>query len=120
MKDKVIAITGASSGIGLALAHAFARRGNHLSLCARREVVLEAEAEKLRAAYSVQVHTAAVDVTDAAACQQFIEETVHTYGRLDVLVCNAGISMRAQLADLELKVLEQVMDVNFWGAVYCA
>lgn len=119
MKNKVVAITGASSGIGLALAHRFAAAGSHLSLCARRLDVLQEVQQKLRQQYGVEVHISAVDVTQQADCQRFIDETVQQFGQMDVLINNAGITMRAQLAELDPKVLHHVMDVNFWGTVYC-
>ncbi len=61
----------------------------------------------------------ATDVTREADCRRLIERTVERFGRIDILICNAGISMRALFDDVDLDVLRHLMDVNFWGAVYC-
>jgi NADP-dependent 3-hydroxy acid dehydrogenase YdfG len=59
------------------------------------------------------------DVTVEQDCAMLIKQAVLTFGRVDVLINNAGISMRALFKDVELKVLKSLMDVNFWGTVYC-
>ena len=61
----------------------------------------------------------AVDVTDAEQCKALIDTAVATFGGIDVLICNAGISMRALFDDVDLEVLHRLMDVNFWGTVNC-
>jgi short-subunit dehydrogenase len=119
MKDKVVLITGASSGIGEALAHTFARQGSHLALAARSADALAQLQQTLTAKYGVQVWVQPTDVTDAQACKTLVQGAVDTFGRLDVLIANAGITMRAQLKDATPEVLRQVMEVNLWGAVYC-
>jgi short-subunit dehydrogenase len=119
MKDKVVIITGASSGIGLATAKEFARRGSKVVMAARNEEKLEKIETELKnrgcEAYAVKT-----DVTIQENCRNLIEKTVEKYGRIDVLINNAGISMRALFEDVEINVLKQVMDVNFWGIVYCS
>ena len=117
-KNKVVVITGASSGIGAALARAFARRGALLTLAARREDALATVARECEA-LGGQVRIVPTDVTRKEDCQRLIDTTVSTWGRLDVLINNAGISMRALFVETDLEVLEKVMAVNFWGTVYC-
>ncbi len=117
-KDKVAVITGASSGIGLALAREFAAQGAAVVLGARtedklREVAKEIESRGGRAVF------AATDVTKEADCECLIETGVKAFGKIDILICNAGISMRALFDDVDLNVLHRLMDVNFWGTVNC-
>ncbi len=118
MNNKVVIITGASSGIGLALAKAFAKEGAKLSLGARsidklNELVTEFEKEGVDA---IAVKT---DVSNEEDCKNLIEQTKQKFGKIDILINNAGISMRAAFKDVDLDVLKKLMDVNFWGTVYC-
>jgi short-subunit dehydrogenase len=117
-KDKVVIVTGASSGIGEATARKFARYGSKVVLAARSEdrlseIVSELRAENLEATYVV------ADVSDEMDCKRLIEQTINSYGGIDILVNNAGLSMRASFQEVEIKVLHRLMDVNFWGSVYC-
>lgn len=118
MKNKVVVITGASSGIGLACAREFARAGARLSLAARNEEKLQTLSEELQERGS-EVLVVPTDVTREDQCKTLIDKTVERFGRIDVLICNAGISMRARFIDLDLSVLHRLMDTNFWGCVYC-
>lgn len=115
MKNKVVVITGASSGIGKALATTYAKSGAKLVLGARRLDRLESLASEL----DTETICVATDVTKEQDCKQLIDSAVDHFGKIDVLINNAGISMRALFEDLELDVLRNVMDVNFWGTVYC-
>lgn len=118
MKDltnKVVIITGASSGIGLALAHEFSGTGACVILAARSVDKLEAVAASLPG----ESLAVGCDVTKDEQCRELIRRTVDRFGRIDILINNAGISMRAIVDDVELDVLHRLMDVNFWGAVYC-
>lgn len=117
-RDKVVIITGASSGIGLAAAKLFGSYGAKVVMAARRLDKLEAEAPFISSNPS-NVLCVKCDVTLEADCKALVEAAVNAYGRIDVLVNNAGISMRAMFKDLELSVLHSLMDVNFWGTVYC-
>lgn len=114
----VAIITGASSGIGEACARQMAKEGYDVVIAARNKKNLERVAEKM-SSLGVRVLAVPTDVTDPDACRVLIEETIRTFHRIDVLINNAGISMRAMLLDLNLDVLHRVMDVNFWGMVYC-
>jgi short-subunit dehydrogenase len=64
-------------------------------------------------------HTVACDVSKEQDCKRFIESTIKTFGGIDILINNAGISMRALVKDVNIEVMRKVMDVNFYGAVYC-
>lgn len=118
MQDKVIIITGASSGIGLACAREFARRGAKLALAARSmDKLLEIEAELKTE--NIDVICVKTDVSSESDCKHLIDKTIKSFGKIDILINNAGISMRALFKDVDLNVLKQLMDVNFWGTVYC-
>lgn len=119
LNGKVVVITGASSGIGEAMAKVYSAMGAKVVLGARSEEKLaeltaEIEKEGGKAAYC------AADVTKPEECKALIEKAVEAFGGIDVLICNAGISMRAIFDDVDLSVLHRLMDVNFWGTVYCA
>lgn len=116
MKNKVIVITGASSGIGRALAIEFASRGARLSLGARRTDLLESLQTELP---GTDILITKTDVSIENDCRKLVEETIRRFGQIDVLINNAGISMRALFEEVDLKVIRQLMDVNFYGTVYC-
>jgi short-subunit dehydrogenase len=118
MKDKVVIITGASSGIGLACAREFAKQGAILCLAARSIDKLQEVKAELEAQGS-KIIVVQTDVSQELDCRNMVQAAVDEFGRLDILVNNAGISMRALFNDLDVKVMKQVMDINFWGAVYC-
>jgi short-subunit dehydrogenase len=119
MKDNVVAITGASKGIGAELARQLAVKGAKLVLAARSEKELEevaAECRKLGA----DVVTVRADVSLERDCQAFIAGAVLAFGRLDTLVNNAGATMWARFEDIhDMSILERIMQVNYMGAVYC-
>ena len=117
MKDKVVIITGGSSGIGLACAEAFGQRGATIIVTGRNTKRLEEAAERLQAK-SIRIHTIEADAASEADNQRVVEETISRFGAIDILVNNAGISMRALFEDLQLDVFRQVMDINFYGTVY--
>lgn len=118
MRDKVVIVTGASSGIGKALVYELARQGAKIVIAARNlEELLNIEQDlKKSGADILSIRT---DVTKELACKELVEQTYTHFGRIDVLINNAGISMRALLENLDTSVLHKVMDVNFWGTVYC-
>jgi short-subunit dehydrogenase len=119
LKDKVVVITGASSGIGKSLAFQFAQQGAKLVLGARQFVTLCQITQTIEQQYNTRAVAVACDVTIENDCAQLIKQAVLTFGRIDILVNNAGISMRALFNDAEVNVLKNLMDVNFWGTVYC-
>ena len=118
LRDKVIVITGASSGIGEAMAKEYAAQGAKVVLGARSVQKLQLLAGDIRSTGGRAAYCG-VDVTKPAECKELIGTAVREFGGIDVLICNAGISMRAIFDDVELDVLHKLMDVNFWGAVYC-
>jgi len=119
LKGRVVIITGASSGIGKACAEEFAKKGANVVLAARQYVKLCEITQEIQSKYKVKTLAVQVDVTKEEDCKALIDQTLLAMGQIDILVNNAGISMRALFKDLDLDVLRQVMDINFWGAVYC-
>tara|TARA_B100000315_G_C14502893_1_gene553181 strand:- start:514 stop:1305 length:792 start_codon:yes stop_codon:yes gene_type:complete len=118
MKNKVIIITGASSGIGTSLAFELAKNNNKLVLASRNKkrlskIVKEIHDKRIDAIY---VQT---DVTNKENCKNLIDKTISRYGRIDVLINNAGISMYALFNELDLSIVKKVMNTNFWGTVNC-
>ena len=119
LKNKTIIITGASSGIGKSCAEEFAKRGANLVLGARQYLTLCEIAQDLEKRYNIKAVAVQCDVSKEADCVELISQAMVTFKRLDVLINNAGISMRALFNHVDLNVLRNLMDVNFWGAVYC-
>jgi dehydrogenase/reductase SDR family protein 7B len=118
LKNKVVIITGASSGIGEACAYTFAKKGAQIVLAARncdKLTLVKQNCETLGA----EVLLVKCDVSIESDCQHLISQTIAQFKTVDVLINNAGISMRALFTELDLNVLKQVMDINFWGTVYC-
>jgi NADP-dependent 3-hydroxy acid dehydrogenase YdfG len=117
-RDKVIIVTGASSGIGESIALEFAKYGSKVVLAARSEKKLSEIVKRINndGLSAIYIKT---DVSIEDDCKRLIDKTVDKYGTVDILINNAGLSMRASFLDVELKVLHQLMDVNFWGTVYC-
>ena len=118
LANKVIVITGASSGIGEAMAKEYAAQGAKVVLGARSVQKLQLLAGDIRSKGG-QAAYCGVDVTDPSECKELIDTAVREFGGIDVLICNAGISMRAIFDDVDLGVLHKLMDVNFWGTVNC-
>lgn len=116
-RDKVIIVTGASSGIGLATANLFATLEAKVVMAARSIDKLEEIRAKMPD--PTKVLCVKTDVSKEADCENLIKQTVEKFGRIDILINNAGISMRAMFLDLDLDVIRRLMDTNFWGTVYC-
>ncbi|TKC06275.1 SDR family oxidoreductase [Pedobacter frigoris] len=118
-KNKVVIITGASSGIGKSCAEEFAKRGANLVLAARQYVTLCEITSDLEKNYGIKAVAVQTDVSKESDCEQLVKQALVTFNRIDILVNNAGLSMRALFNELDLSVLKNLMDVNFWGTVYC-
>jgi len=118
-RDQVVIVTGASSGIGKALALQLAGQGAKVVLAARRAEMLEKVAAACRQARG-EALAVPTDVADEVQCRELVEKTVAAFDRLDVLVNNAGLAVIARLEDYpDLSLFRHTMDVNFYGAVYC-
>ena len=115
-KQKIVAVTGGSEGIGKALVEALLQRGARVSTCGRNHDKLY---KMQRDFASFPLHTTVTDVSNENECRRFIESTIKVFGGVDVLINNAGISMRSELKDATGDVIRKVMDINFFGAVYC-
>ncbi|MCX6279605.1 MAG: SDR family oxidoreductase [Bacteroidetes bacterium] len=114
MKNKVVIITGASSGIGKALAFQCAAKGAKLVLASRSGLIAD-EIYK----FGYEILNVKTDVSKELDCKDLIGQAVEKFGAIDILINNAGISMRAIFEEVDLNVIRQLMDTNFWGTVYC-
>jgi short-subunit dehydrogenase len=114
--NKVVAVTGGSDGIGKALVNKLIEMGAKVATCGRNQ-------DKL---YDLQVthsnallHTIVADVSNLNDCKNFINSTINTFGGIDILINNAGINIRGMLQDIEIQTVQKVMDINFYGTLYC-
>jgi short-subunit dehydrogenase len=115
-KDKVVVVTGGTDGIGKALVEILLKHGAKVATCGRNHdklYTLQAENP------SAPLHTMVADVSLENDCRRFIETTIKVFGGVDVLINNAGVSMRALLKESTTDVIKKVMDINFYGTVYC-
>ncbi len=117
MKNQVVIITGASSGIGKALAYEYGNLGAIVVITGRNEANLNTAAAELNST-GINAHPIICDSSSEEQTRAMINEVVTKFGRIDLLINNAGISMRSMFETVDLKVLKQVMDINFWGTVY--
>ncbi len=117
MKDKVVVITGGSSGIGKALAEAFGRQGSKILITGRNAGDLAGAVEDLRK-QGIVVQGFPSDVSREEDNKRMADEAVRHFGRIDILINNAGISMRALFEEVEMDVVKKVMDINFYGVLY--
>lgn len=115
-RNKVVIVTGGTDGIGRALVDTLLARGAKVVTCGRNY-------DKL---YNIQTQYAErpfaaipADVSVESDCKKICETAIQLFGSIDILINNAGISMRALFSDTNIETLHKVMDINFWGAVYC-
>ena len=113
----VVAITGASAGIGRATALRFARDGGAIAICARREDRLKAVAAEIEQAGGRALPITA-DVTHPEDMAHFVERTVSAYGRLDVVMCNAGYGLYGAIDTIPADKMRELMDVNYFGTYH--
>ncbi len=114
--NKVVVITGGSDGIGKALVDGFLSEGAKVATCGRNYDKLY-QLQSQYAGKPLLIHT--TDISKQQECKSFIDTVIKNFGQIDILINNAGISMRSLFCDVELEALRKVMDVNFWGSVYC-
>ncbi len=114
-QDKVVIVTGGTDGIGKALVKDLIQKGAKVATCGRNQDKLYA----LQMEFPGQLlHTMVADVSRYEDCEQLVSSTVKTFGGIDIIINNAGVSMRALVQDLDISVIEKVMNINFYGAVY--
>ena len=118
LKNSVVLVTGASSGIGEATALAFARKGAQLALCARRLPRLQEVAERCREAGSPRVTTKRVDIRDRTQARGFVAAALRDFDRVDVLVNNAGLGASGRLLDLPEERARELVETNILGVVW--
>ena len=114
---RVVAITGASAGIGRATALRLARNGDALLICARRSDQLHAVADEIRAAGGQAVPIVA-DVTRVSEMDRFIAAAVDRFGRVDVILCNAGFGIAGTIDDVTPDQMRELVDINYMGTFY--
>ena len=118
MENKVVIVTGASSGIGKALVIELMSKNAKVVMASRNKAVLDEIINKYNFK-DTDILTVETDVSKEEDCKKLIDDTINKFGSIDILINNAGISMRALFEDLNIDVIKKVMDVNFWGTVYC-
>lgn len=117
MKNKVVIITGASSGIGKALAFAFGQEGANIVITGRKKEPLFEVSDELTK-QGIDNLPIVSDVSIEADNIDVVNKTIEKYGKIDILINNAGISMRSMFEDCNIDVIKKVMDINFYGTVY--
>ena len=115
-KDKVVVVTGGTDGIGKALVDALLNMGAKVATCGRNHDKLYHLQSEYPSAY---LHTMVADVSSENDCRRFMETTIRAFGGIDILINNAGVSMRALLKEAKTEVIQKVMDINFYGTVWC-
>ncbi len=117
-RDKVILITGGGGGIGSAVARRFGRAGAKIALVDLHDDAVQARLAELEGD-GIEAMGLACDITDPEACARAASDVVARFGGIDVLVNCAGLTQVGPFADNDLSVYRRVMDVNFFGSVYC-
>jgi short-subunit dehydrogenase len=113
---KVVVISGGSDGIGKALVELYLSKGAKVATCARNYEKLY-QLQSAHTGKPLFIH--ATDVSKELDCKGFIDAVIKEFGTIDILINNAGVSMRALVQDVDLDTIRRVMDINFWGTVYC-
>ena len=117
LNDKVVVITGAGSGIGRALALNIAAQGAHLALSDVNEAGLAETVDLVKGAGPGQVRSDLLDVADREAMASYADVVAAHFGRVNVLINNAGVALAGDFNDLEYKDMEWIVGINFWGVV---
>ncbi len=114
--NKVVVITGGSEGIGKAMVELFLQEGAKVATCGRAyDKFFDLQTTYI----SKPLHIVAADVSKESDCQYFINSVIETFGSIDILINNAGVSMRALFKETELETIRTLMDINLWGTIYC-
>ncbi len=116
LSDKIVVITGGSEGIGKALIENLIRANAIVATCGRDAKKLKQLKEQI---VSDRLFTFTCDVTKKKDCQDFIKAVIQRFERIDILINNAGISMRSEFIDTDIEVFEKIMNTNFYGTMYC-
>ena len=116
LQDKVVVITGGSDGIGKALVELYLNKGAKVATCARNYQKLY-QLQSANTGKPLFIH--ATDVSKEMDCKGFMDAVIKEFGTIDILINNAGVSMRALVQDVDFETIKRVMDINFWGTVYC-
>lgn len=115
-QNKVVVITGGSEGIGKAMVSLFLDAGAKVATCGRNYDKLY-QLQSANSGKPLVIHTA--DVSKEQDCINFIQVVIKQFGTIDILINNAGVSMRSLVEDASIDAIRKVMDINFWGTVYC-
>ncbi len=115
-KDKVVVVTGGSTGIGRAFVELLLASGAKVATCARSQSNLD---ELMTSLKHPSLFSVATDVSKQTDCKHFITSVIQHFGGIDIIINNAGISMKGDFKDTEAEVIKKVMDINFMGMVYC-
>ncbi len=118
LEQKVVVVTGATSGIGAASCVEFAKRGASIVLVARRQDKLE-EMEKTMSGFGIKTLACKCDVSEKTQVQKMGQQTLDKFGRIDVLVNNAGFAIYGPVSELTIEQIEAQMNTNYFGMVYC-
>ncbi|MEY4553132.1 MAG: hypothetical protein RL099_1460 [Bacteroidota bacterium] len=116
IQGKVVVVTGGSDGIGKALVELYLNKGAKVATCARNYEKLY-QLQSAHTGKPLFIH--ATDVSKEIDCKGFIDAVIKEFGTIDILINNAGVSMRALVQEVDFDTIRRVMDINFWGTVYC-
>lgn len=117
LRGRVVVITGGSRGLGLALARELAKRDARLAICSRSLTQLESARQELAAA-GAEVLALACDVTDRSEVQRLIDTVINHYGKIDVLINNAGIIQVGPMEVMSEKEFQEAINIHFWAPLY--
>lgn len=120
LTGQVAVVTGASTGLGLQMAKAFANQGANLVLLARRMNLLEENARAITAEYGVEALPFACDITDTERVKEVVKATMDKFGRVDILMNNAGTGAVANAEDITDEQFKKELDIDLFGSFVCA
>ena len=120
LHDRVAIVTGGSKGLGKAMAAGLASAGANLVLVSRNQAEVEAAADEISRDYGVQAMGLQTDVTSQDQVQGVVDTCLEKFGKVDILINNAGINIRGPIDELSLEEFKQVMDINVNGVWLCA